>query len=113
MYHHLHGGGVSETASLLCTLDETLDNYSTDSAVSRLNQSGTLSGEEDVSRLVQETAALQRDYGDSVDLTVGQLTRLWGLPQIRPTSRPGRSWQKFCPPFPRNTCPSGRTAQLL
>lgn len=75
----LHGGGVSETASLLCTLDETLDNYSTDSAVSRLNQSGTLSGEEDVSRLVQETAALQRDYGDSVDLTVGQLTRLWGI----------------------------------
>lgn len=75
----LHGGGVSETASLLRTLDETLDNYSTDSAVSRLNQSGTLSGEEDVSRLVQETAALQRDYGDSVDLTVGQLTRLWGI----------------------------------
>ena len=75
----LHGGGVSETASLLCTLDETLDNYSTDSAVSRLNQSGTLSGEEDVSRLVQETAALQRTYGDSVDLTVGQLTRLWGI----------------------------------
>ena len=52
----LHGGGVSETASLLRTLDKMLDNYSTDSAVSRLNQSGTLSGEEDVSRLVQETA---------------------------------------------------------
>lgn len=75
----LHGGGVSETASLLRTLDKMLDNYSTDSAVSRLNQSGTLSGEEDVSRLVQETAALQRTYGDSVDLTVGQLTRLWGI----------------------------------
>ena len=28
---------------------------------------------------MQETAELQRTYGDSVDLTVGQLTRLWGI----------------------------------
>ena len=75
----LHGGGVSETASLLKTLDKTLDNYQEDSAISQLNQSGTISGNDTIYQLVSETAALQKRFGDSVDLTVGQLTALWGI----------------------------------
>ena len=75
----VHGGGVSETASLLKTLDKTLDNYQENSAISRLNQSGTISGNDTIYQLVSETAALQKRFGDSVDLTVGQLTALWGI----------------------------------
>ena len=63
----LHGGGVSETVSLLKTLDKTLDNYQEDSAISRLNQSGTISGNDTIYQLVSETAALQKRFGDSVD----------------------------------------------
>jgi len=75
----LHGSGVSETASLLKTLDKTLDNYQENSAISRLNQSGTISGNDTIYQLVSETAALQKRFGDSVDLTEGQLTALWGI----------------------------------
>ena len=77
LYHFSHR--VSETASLLKTLDKTLDNYQEDSAISQLNQSGTISGNDTIYQLVSETAALQKRFGDSVDLTVGQLTALWGI----------------------------------
>lgn len=92
----LHGSGVSETASLLKTLDKTLDNYQENSAISRLNQSGTISGNDTIYQLVSETAALQKRFGDSVDLTVGQLTGTGGaLPQIRPTCPRRRNWNRY------------------
>ena len=39
----------------------------------------TISGNDTIYQLVSETAALQKRFGDSVDLTVGQLTALWGI----------------------------------
>lgn len=75
----LHGGDTAETVSILQTLSAALDSYDDDSAVSRLNREGTLFGENAVCPLVTQTAALQQQYGSRVDLTVGRLTKLWGI----------------------------------
>ena len=80
----LHGGDTAETVSILQTLSAALDSYDDDSAVSRLNREGTLSGENAVCPLVTQTAALQQQYGSRVDLTVGRLTKLWGITSDAP-----------------------------
>lgn len=75
----LQGGDTEEIARLLQTLDEALDNYAPDSAVSRLNRDGTLSGNAYVSDLVSRTLEYNERYGDLVDITIGALTKLWGI----------------------------------
>lgn len=75
----LQGGDTEEIARMLQTLDEALDNYAPDSAVSRLNRDGILSGNAYVSDLVSRTLEYNERYGDLVDITIGALTKLWGI----------------------------------
>lgn len=75
----LQGGDTEEIARMLQTLDEALDNYAPDSAVSRLNRDGTLSGNAYVYDLVSRTLEYNERYGDLVDITIGAVTKLWGI----------------------------------
>lgn len=75
----LCGGDPETVSALLSTLDRELDNYTPDSAVSHLNQEGILSDTSHVYDLVSRTLAYNERFGGLVDLTVGALTKLWGI----------------------------------
>ncbi|MFR6496090.1 MAG: hypothetical protein ACLUOF_06570 [Ruminococcus sp.] len=97
----LHGGGVSETASLLRTLDKMLDNYSTDSAVSRLNQSGRLRRGGRFPSGAGDGGAPENLRGQRGS-DRGAADRLGASPQIRPTSRPGGAGRSSAHHFPEH-----------
>lgn len=95
----LHGGSGDAAAQRLSGLDQMLDNYDPDSDISRLNAAGTLSGIPELAEITAQTSDLQQRFGSRVDLTVGKLTALWGLPRITPMCLLRQSCALCCPPF--------------
>ena len=75
----LSDGDTQAVSTLLETLDADLDCYDTESAVSRLNEAGTLSDNDALYALVQKTQSLQNRFGAKTDLTIGAVTTLWGI----------------------------------
>lgn len=75
----LQGGDTAEISKLLTELDSIFDNYSSDSDISRLNQTGTLSAVPQLFALTEQTLALNTRFGADVDITSGALTTLWGI----------------------------------
>ena len=77
-------GSAASVSQLLYDLDDALDSFDTDSDIAKLNCGKPLDRDSSAGDVIAKSLALQTQYGNSVDITSGALTKLWGITTENP-----------------------------